>query len=193
MVPRFLASAFVSGPVFIILALLVLKHFRGVTFGDRPIKTLVNIMRITILISLLMLASEVFTEMYTGGSHTASARYLYFGLHGHNGLVSWIWTSVVLTIIAALLLLVPKVNKRPRLARGGLCVRVCRALDREGHGPDHPRVHPLDAVRDRRIRPVPELMADHGRHLGVWAYDIDGCPEDQHPDLHRQGIVEQFK
>lgn len=120
MAPRFLASAFVSGPAFIILSLMVIRRFAGVRFGDRPIRTLVNIMRITILISLLMLASEIFTEVYTGGSHTASAQYLYFGLHGHYGLVPWVWTSIALTIIAAILLLVPNVNMRP-----GLLVTAC--------------------------------------------------------------------
>jgi len=115
MAPRFLASAFVSGPAFIILTLLIIRRVGGVSFGDRPVRTLVNIMRITILVSLLMLASEIFTEMYTGGSHTASAQYLYFGLHGHYGLVPWVWTSVALTIIAAALLLIPNVNKKPAL------------------------------------------------------------------------------
>ncbi len=120
MAPRFLASAFVSGPAFIILTLIVIRRVGGVSFGDRPIRTLVNIMRITILVSLLMLASEIFTEMYTGGSHTASAQYLYFGLHGHYGLVPWVWTSVVLTVIAAGLLMLPNINKR-----SGLLVAAC--------------------------------------------------------------------
>ena len=79
--------------------------------AERPIRTLVNVMRITILINLLMVASEVFTEFYSGGSHTAAARYLYFGLHGHNALVPWIWTSVGCTIVAALLLLRPRITE----------------------------------------------------------------------------------
>ena len=111
--PRFLTSAFVSGPAFIILALEVVKWFGHYKIGEGPIRVLVNIMRVTILINLLMLASEIFTEFYSGGSHTASARYLFFGLHGHNALVPWIWTSIALTIAATLLLLCPKVTKHP--------------------------------------------------------------------------------
>jgi len=120
MAPRFLASAFVAGPAFIVLSLLAIRRFGGVVIGDGPIRTLVNIMRITILISLLMVGSEVFTEFYTGGSHTASAQYLYFGLHGHYGLVPWIWTSLVLTVTAAIVLMIPKVCKKP-----GLLVVAC--------------------------------------------------------------------
>ncbi len=113
MTPRFLSSAFVSGPAFIVLTLMILRRIGGIRIGDGPIRTLTAIMRVTILISLLMIVSEIFTEFYTGGSHIASAEYLYFGLHGHYGLVAWIWTSLGLTVIAALLLLCPKVYDKP--------------------------------------------------------------------------------
>lgn len=107
--PRFLASAFVSGPAFIIIALQVLRRVGEVKIGDRPIAVLTNIMRVTILINLLMLASEIFTEFYSGTSHTASARYLYFGLHGAHELVPWIWTAIAFGVVAAVLLLRPHV------------------------------------------------------------------------------------
>lgn len=110
--PRFLASAFVSGPAFIIIAIHVIRQAIGRHFGDGPIRTLVNIMRVTILINLLMVVSEVFVEFYTGGTHTSAAHYLYFGLHGHNALVPWIWSSIAMTVTATILLLNPKVFTR---------------------------------------------------------------------------------
>jgi Ni/Fe-hydrogenase subunit HybB-like protein len=110
--PRFLASAFVSGPAFIVLAIQVIRRAVGRHFGDGPIRTLVNIMRITILVNLLMVVSEVFTEFYTGGAHTSSARYLYFGLHGHNELVPWIWSSIILVATSAALMLLPSIFTR---------------------------------------------------------------------------------
>lgn len=111
--PRFLTSAFVSGPAFIILALEVIKYLSHYRVGEGAIRILVNIMRVTMLINLLMLGSEIFTEFYTGGSHTASARYLYFGLHGYNALTPWVWTSIVLTVVSTILLLRPKVTFHP--------------------------------------------------------------------------------
>jgi Ni/Fe-hydrogenase subunit HybB-like protein len=110
--PRFLASAFVSGPAFIIVAIYAIQRLVGGNFGDRPVRTLLNIMRVTILINLLMVVSEVFTEFYTGGSHTSSAHYLYFGLHGYNALLPWVWTSIGMILTAAILLLCPKVAER---------------------------------------------------------------------------------
>lgn len=110
--PRFLASAFVSGPAFIILALQIIEQAAGIRFKEAPFRTLLNIMRITILINLLMVASEIFTEFYTGGSHTSAARYLYFGLHGKNALVPWVWSSLGMAMLAALLMLCPQVQRK---------------------------------------------------------------------------------
>lgn len=103
--PRFIASAFVTGPAFIVLALQVVRRLTDFHVGDAPITTLVRVLRVTVLLNLFMVGSEVFTELYTGGSHTASARYLYFGLHGHNALVPWIWSAITMNVTAAVLFL----------------------------------------------------------------------------------------
>jgi molybdopterin-containing oxidoreductase family membrane subunit len=105
--PRFLTSAFVSGPAFIVIGLMLLRRFGKVPLSDRPIQAILNIMRVTMLINLLMLASEVFTEFYSGTGHTVSARYLFLGLHGADALVPWMWTSVVCGVVSAVLLLRP--------------------------------------------------------------------------------------
>ncbi len=110
--PRFLASAFVSGPAFIIVTLLILRRILGERISNEPIHILINIIRVTTVVNLIMIVSEVFTEFYTGGSHTASARYLFLGLHGHYGLVPWIWTAMVANVVAAVLFLSPWVFRR---------------------------------------------------------------------------------
>jgi molybdopterin-containing oxidoreductase family membrane subunit len=105
--PRFIVSAFVTGPAFIILTLQLVRRFTDFKIGSGPIRTLTSILRVTILINLFLFGAEIFTEFYTGGSHTAAAQYLFFGLHGHNGLVPWTWTALGLNVFAALILLHP--------------------------------------------------------------------------------------
>ena len=107
--PRFLASAFVSGPAFIILALQVIRKTTNYYISDGPIRTLVSIVRVAILVNLLMVVSEIFTEFYTGSAHVSNIQYLYFGLHGYNSLVPWIWTSITFTLIATVLFLQPNI------------------------------------------------------------------------------------
>lgn len=110
--PRFLTSAFIAGPAFLIVTMAVLRRIGKVNLPDRPMQILVQIVRVTILINLLMVASELFTEFYTGSSHSAHAYYLFFGLHGHNALVPWIWTAIVLNVVAAVMFLLPAAMRR---------------------------------------------------------------------------------
>lgn len=118
--PRFLASAFVSGPAFIILVMRVLRMVTGYSFSPAPARTLIQIIRVALVINLVMLASEIFTMFYTGGTHAAAAQYLYLGSHGHYGLVPWIWTAIACNIVGLILFL-----NSAALERGTLRIFAC--------------------------------------------------------------------
>jgi len=105
--PRFLASAFAAGPAFIILTLQIVRRFTKHRVSDDALLTLRRIVQVAMIINMFLLACEVFTEFYTGSAHVASARYLYFGLHGQNALVPWIWTAIGMNIIATVLVMLP--------------------------------------------------------------------------------------
>lgn len=111
--PRFLASAFVTGPAFIIVTLFILQRVSNLRIPQGAIATLTRIMRITVIVNLFMLLSELFTGFYTGGSHAASLEYLFFGLHGHDALVPWTWTSLVFNVVAMVLLWMPSTLRVP--------------------------------------------------------------------------------
>ncbi|MDH5560136.1 MAG: polysulfide reductase NrfD [Deltaproteobacteria bacterium] len=106
--PKFLASAFTAGPAFIILAFRVIDRSDAYRIGHKAIDLLAAIVAIAMQVNLLMLVSELFTEFYSEGTHSASARYLFFGLHGFNSLVPWIYTSILMNIVAAVILMVEK-------------------------------------------------------------------------------------
>ncbi len=71
-----------------------------------------QIIRVAAIINLLMLASELFTLFYAGGAHLASARYLFFGDHGYNGLVPWIWSAIALNLVGTALFFTPAALER---------------------------------------------------------------------------------
>lgn len=106
MAPRFLASAFVAGPAFVILALQIVRRLGLFDVPEAALQTLLKIMRVTVLVNLFLLFCELFTHFYTGGHHSEAVTYLFFGSHGHNELVPWIWTAIALNAIAAVVLLV---------------------------------------------------------------------------------------
>ena len=74
---------------------------------DKALMTLRSIVQVSMLINLFLLANEVFKEFYTDSLHVASAKYLFFGLHGHSALVPWIWTAIAFNCIAMTLLAMP--------------------------------------------------------------------------------------
>lgn len=105
--PRFLASAFAAGPALLILTFQIIRRFTRYWIGDEPIFMLRMIMTVAMLINVFLLGCEVFTEFYAPTAHSAAARYLYFGLHGHEGLVPWIWTAIALDFVGLGLLITP--------------------------------------------------------------------------------------
>lgn len=102
--PRFLATAFISGPAFVIVLLQLVRRLFDYRVPQGAIDTLVNVLRVTVVINLFMLGSELFTAFYTGGAHATAVEYLFFGSHGKHALVPWIWTAVALNVGSVALL-----------------------------------------------------------------------------------------
>ncbi|VAX36286.1 Similar to sulfite reduction-associated complex DsrMKJOP protein DsrP [hydrothermal vent metagenome] len=105
--PRFIASAFASGPAFIVLTLQVIRKFTNYEVKEVTLLVLRKIIQVALIISVFLLLNEFFTEFYTDSLHVASMQYLFFGLHGYNGLVPWIWTAMVFNILALIIIVLP--------------------------------------------------------------------------------------
>ncbi len=105
--PRFLASAFAAGPAFIILTLQIVRRYSNHRVSDDALLTLRRIVQVAMLINCFLLGCEVFTEFYTDSAHSASAHYLFLGLHGRTGLVPWIWTAIGFNAVATVLFALP--------------------------------------------------------------------------------------
>lgn len=102
--PRFLASAFSAGPAFMILALYFIKNETEYHIQDNVFSKLAMITTVAAQINLVMLGSEIFKEFYFPTEHSVSAQYLFFGLHGHDRLVTWIWTAIGINVISTIVL-----------------------------------------------------------------------------------------
>lgn len=119
--PRFLASAFASGPAFILLTFRVLREFAGFKTPKEVMRLLSLIIAVALQVNLAMLLSEVFVELYAPTYHSSSARYLFFGLHGHDALVPWITTAIGMELIAVVILSVRRLRMQ-RVLLGIACV-----------------------------------------------------------------------
>jgi Ni/Fe-hydrogenase subunit HybB-like protein len=109
--PRFLASAFCSGPAMIIIIFQVIRKVSQIKFSDEALFKIAELIDYALFINLFLLGAEVFKEYYSNTIHLAPLEYLYEGLHGHRALVPWMWLSLTFNVTAFLLFLIPRTRR----------------------------------------------------------------------------------
>jgi molybdopterin-containing oxidoreductase family membrane subunit len=110
--PRFLASAFCSGPAIIIIIFQIIRKTSAVKLEDSALFKIAELIAYAMFLNLFLLGSEIFKEYYSHSVHIASFEYLFEGLHGHNQLVPWIWAAMAMNVIAFIIFLIPQTRKR---------------------------------------------------------------------------------
>jgi molybdopterin-containing oxidoreductase family membrane subunit len=109
--PRFLASAFCSGPAIMLILFQVLQRTTKIEIKDEAIWKIAELMAYAMFLNLFLFSAEVFREYYSGTAHILHSQYLYSGLHGHNALVPYAWASVICSVFAFILFLIPATRK----------------------------------------------------------------------------------
>jgi molybdopterin-containing oxidoreductase family membrane subunit len=110
--PRFLASAFCSGPAIIIIIFQIIRKVSDIKLEDEALFKVAELIAYAMFLNLFLLGSELFKEYYSNSIHMAPVEYLFQGLHGHNLLVPWIWAAMTMNVIAFIIFLVPQTRKR---------------------------------------------------------------------------------
>ncbi len=109
--PKFLASAFCSGPAVLIILFQILKKTTNFQIKDEAIWKIAELMAYAMFINLFFFFSELFKELYSNTEHIVHFKYLFKGIGENKDIVFYGWTSVIISIIAFLLLLIPKTRK----------------------------------------------------------------------------------
>lgn len=109
--PRFLASAFCSGPALAMIIFQILRKTAGMKIKNEALYKIAELIAYSMFINLFLLGAEIFKEYYSGTIHLAPMEYLFQGLHGHKPLVPWIWTAMFFNITAFVIFLIPKTRE----------------------------------------------------------------------------------
>jgi molybdopterin-containing oxidoreductase family membrane subunit len=125
--PRFLASAFASGPSLLILLALLLRKFTRFDPGKEAIQKLATIVTYAMVVSLFFVLVELFTVVYGNMPHHLHPFEYLFGIHGESKLAPWMWTSVALAVACVVLLLFPGIRRQEGLL-AVLCVGVIASI-----------------------------------------------------------------
>ena len=109
--PRFLASAFCSGPALVILLYQLVRKYSKFHVRDEALFKIAEMIAIAMAINLFLLGAEFFKEVYSDTHHLTPLKYLYLGFHGKGMLVPWIRTALVFNVIAFVIFLIPATRK----------------------------------------------------------------------------------
>jgi len=167
MAARFLASAFAAGPAMLILFCLIIRKNTKFDPGEEQIRTLSGIVTYAMILNVFFFLLECFTAFYSQiPGHMHTIQYLFAGVHGHTGLVPWMWTSAFFWVVAIVLLVIPAARRaNDVLAVACVAVFIGCYIDKGvglvigGFIPN-----PLERVTEY-VATVPEVLIT----LGVWA------------------------
>ncbi|MBM3302261.1 MAG: polysulfide reductase NrfD, partial [Deltaproteobacteria bacterium] len=109
--PRFLASAFCSGPALTILIFQLVRRYTRFHVKDEALHKLAEIIAVAMAINLFLAGAEFYKELYSATHHLSPLQYLYGGLHGKGNLVPFVWTAMVFNVAAFVIFLIPATRK----------------------------------------------------------------------------------
>ncbi|MDP2088456.1 MAG: NrfD/PsrC family molybdoenzyme membrane anchor subunit [Flavobacteriaceae bacterium] len=109
--PRFLASAFCSGPAILLILFQLLRKYTKFEIKNEALFTIAELMVYSMFIYLFFTVAELFKEFYSGTEHLLYWEYLLFGLGDNKEIVFYSWASIIFGVIAFFLFLIPKTRK----------------------------------------------------------------------------------
>src|SRR5512142_707247 len=109
--PRFIASAFCSGPAVMIILFQVLRKTARIDIKDEAIHKIAELMAYAMFVNLFLLGAEVFKEYYSATEHLLYTQYLWNGIGEHKTLVPFAWLALTCSIVAFVLFLVPRTRR----------------------------------------------------------------------------------
>jgi molybdopterin-containing oxidoreductase family membrane subunit len=109
--PRFLVSAFCSGPAIMLILFQILQRTTRIAIKDDAIWKVAELMAYAMFLNLFLLGAEIFKEYYSATEHLVHFQYLFTGVHGHTALVPYAWAFVICGISAFLIFLFPATRR----------------------------------------------------------------------------------
>jgi molybdopterin-containing oxidoreductase family membrane subunit len=109
--PRFIASAFCSGPAVMIILFQVLRKTNKFEIKDEAIWKIAELMAYAMFVNLFLLGAELFKEYYSATEHLLYTQYLWTGIGEHRTLVPYAWFSLFCSVAAFVLFLIPRTRR----------------------------------------------------------------------------------
>jgi Ni/Fe-hydrogenase subunit HybB-like protein len=113
--PRFLASAFASGPSLLIILCLVMRRLAGFNPAEEALRKVIQIVTYALCVHLFFLIVDIFTIFYGQiPGHMEPFLYILRGAEGHGTMAVLTWVSLIAAVMALILLLTGSALRNPK-------------------------------------------------------------------------------
>ncbi|MBW2279722.1 MAG: polysulfide reductase NrfD [Deltaproteobacteria bacterium] len=105
--PRFLASAFCSGPALLVIIFRIVRSFGQISIPDSALAKIGELLAYAMAVNLFLLGAEVFKDFYFDAHHSIHAQMQWFGAHGRSDIAVYTWLSLAANVAAFVVFVVP--------------------------------------------------------------------------------------
>ena len=110
--PRFLTSAFCSGPAIILVLLQILRRTTRLKVTNEALFKIAELMAYAMFVNLFLFGAEVFRDFYSATREVIHYQYLFGGgRYGSSPIAVYGWTALLCSATAFVLFLVPRTRK----------------------------------------------------------------------------------
>ncbi|MBW2242358.1 MAG: polysulfide reductase NrfD [Deltaproteobacteria bacterium] len=167
--PRFLASAFCSGPALLVLIFQVLRKVRPIQISDAALRKIGELLAYAMAINLFLLGCEVFKEFYSHSHHIIHAQFQWFSLEGGYGIAGYSLFALTCNVTAFVIFIVPAFRNRIPVLLCGCVLAVAGVYVEKGLGLLLPGLTPDVIGEVYRYTPsLNELMVG----AGIWGVGL---------------------
>jgi len=164
--PRFIASAFCSGPALIFLIFRILRKFGRMEIPEAALFKIGELLAYAMALNLFFVGAEVFTEFYAQTSHTVHARFQWFGIHGDSNVAAYTWSALGFNVLALIIFIVPKFRLHLNLLTIGCVFSFSGIFIEKGMGLLLPGFIPDELGEIYRYTPS---LNEISVGIGIWA------------------------
>ena len=167
--PRFLASAFCSGPALLVLIFYTLRRLRPIQISDTALRKIGELLAYAMAINLFFLGCEVFKEFYSHSHHLIHARFQWFGLLEGYSIGGYSWFALTCNVTAFVIFIVPTFRNRIPVLLVGCVLAIAGVYIEKGLGLLLPGLTPGTMGEVYRYTPsATELMVA----AGIWGVGL---------------------
>ncbi len=132
--PRFISSAFCSGPALLLLIFQLLRRVGKFEISDMALKKIGELLAYAMAVNLFLLGCEVFKEFYFATDHTIHAQFQWFGVHGHNSVAAYSWLALSFNFFAFVIFVVPVLRNQLSALSVGCAFAIVGVFIEKGMG-----------------------------------------------------------